>query len=237
MGFLSGLLKLGGLAAAPFTGGASAALTAGLGAAGQIAGMAGQGAAGQRMGENDQISQRNNQRLAAYNTQQNAMSRALENQSGENMQRAQWGVQSDRERARQSVLGSLMKNLQTSRVSSSNPMLQGRIPTYTGGLQASSVLDAMTRQQGQGLLQKALTAQQTGSDVPAATDFLKGVLTPPELEALKKSGLLEKILGAVGLAGSIAGGVASTQTPRLPVVQNTNLAPLAPSVPMNRPGG
>lgn len=180
------------------------------GAIGTIAGMAGGGAAGQRQDENSLIGQRNNQKAALYNTQQGATSRAYENQSGEGLQRAQLGITSDRERARQSMLGSLMKNLQTSQVSSGNPRLAGKIPTFTGGMQASQVLDPMTRAQGQGLMTKALTAQRTGSDVPAATNFLASVLTPPELDALKKSGLLEKILGGIGLAGSVAGGLGAT---------------------------
>lgn len=189
------------------------------GAIGGIAGDAGGGAAGQRQGENALINQRNALKANLYNTQQGATSRAYENQSAEGLQRAQLGITSDRERARQSMLGSLMKNLQTSQVSSSNPRLAGKIPTFSGGLQASSVIDPMTRAQGQGLMSKALSAQQTGSDVPAATNFLASVLTPPELDALKKSGLLEKILGGLGLAGSLIGGagaVAGAAKPKTP---------------------
>jgi hypothetical protein len=184
------------------------------GAIGQVAGLAGGGAGAQRQDENDLIGQRNNQRAAMYNTAQGATSRAYENQSQEGLQRAQLGITSDRERARQSILGSLMKNLQTSQVSSSNPSLAGKIPSYSGGMQASAVLAPMTRQQGQGLMGKALSAQQTGSDVPAATNFLASVLTPPELEALKKSGLLEKILGGVGLGGSLISAAGAMSKPK-----------------------
>jgi len=203
------------------------------GAIGPIAGSAAGGAGQSRQNDNAVIAQNNATRAQLYNTQQQAQMRALENQSGEGLQRSQLGISADRERARQSILGSLMKNLQTSRVSSADPRLRGRIPTFSGGLQASQVLDPLTRQHGAGLMQKALTAQQTGSDVPAATNFLAGVLTPPELELLKKTGLLEKILGGVGLAGSMVGGIAEAR--RLPSTRRAPVSGYAPTVPEHRP--
>ena len=123
-----------------------------------------------------------------YGVQQGATSTALNNQSQENMQRAQLGLQAPSVRARQSVLGSLMENMQPVSVEAKG-QVRGRVPVISGGL-TPAALSANTRQQGAALSKQALEAQLTGSDVPAATNFMGGVLQAPAATDFK-SGILQ----------------------------------------------
>lgn len=113
-----------------------------------------------------------------YGIQQGATTNALANESQENIQRAELGLKAPTARARQSVMGSLMANMQPVTVQNSNPRLAGRVPTISGGL-TPAALGADTRQHGAELSKAALMAQLTGSDVPAATDFRGGILKAP----------------------------------------------------------
>jgi hypothetical protein len=159
----------------------------------------------------------------AMQGQQAATSNALNNQSQEGLQRAQLGLQAPSVRARQSVMGSLMKNLQPTRIQSA-PGQQGHTSSITGGLSAAA-LDPTTRQHGDELMNSALMAQLSGSDVPAATDFKsgiqdwkssvldvpeatdysKGILAPPVMQGYKEPGKMESILSGGGMLGGILG--------------------------------
>lgn len=160
---------------------------------------------------------------AATSGLQNATSRALEAGSAEGMDRARLGLQAPTIRAKQSVLGSLMKNLQPVKIQ--GPAGQrGHESSITGGLSASA-LDPTTRQHGEELMQAALMAQLSGSDVPAATDFKsgiqdwkssvldvpeatdysKGILPPPEMGDYKEAGKLESGLSMGGIIGNLLG--------------------------------
>jgi hypothetical protein len=159
----------------------------------------------------------------AMQGQQTATTNALMSQSNEGLQRAQLGLQAPSIRASQSVRGSLMKNLQPTRIQSA-PGQRGHETTLSGGMNASA-LDPTTRAHGEDLMQKALMAQLSGSDVPAATDFKsgiqdwkssvldapestdysKGILAPPELQGYKDAGKLESILSGLGIGGTILG--------------------------------
>ena len=256
MGWLDTLLKVGGAAAAPFTGGASLALT---GAGGVLGGM-GKGAADERTNVNAFNQNADRTRTSQYTTQQgallnallasgrdkmqgydtkqgatlqslsglqNATSGALANQSAEKLALARLGMEAPNIAAKQSVLGSLMKNLQPH--SFTSPVgQQGHLTKVSGGL-SPTALDPMTRQHGELLMKGALERQLSGNNVPAPTDFMsgiqdwksgvldvpeatdysKGVLTPPELTDYKKAGKGESILsglgGALGLIGAVGG--------------------------------
>lgn len=157
----------------------------------------------------------------AMQGQQAATSRALEAQSGEGLQRAQLGLQAPSIRAKQSLLGSLMQNLQPVNIQT-NARVAASKPTITGGLSPAAI-DPTTRQHGGALMQAALQAQLSGSDIPKATDFKsgiqdwkssiltppdavdfgKGVLTPPELSGYRQPGKGESIMSG----GSIIGGI------------------------------
>lgn len=124
-----------------------------------------------------------------YGIQQGATTSALANQSQENIQRAELGLRAPTARARQSVMGSLMANMQPVTVEGGNPRLAGRVPKISGGL-TPAALGADTRQHGAELSKAALMAQLTGSDVPAATDFRSGILQAPSATDFK-AGILD----------------------------------------------
>jgi hypothetical protein len=209
----------------------------GVGDLASVLGGAGQAAGAQRMGENNQQMDVNRARASVYGTQQGALlnallakerggmdryqsqqgatQTALGQQSNEGMARAQLGLQAPSVRAKQSVLGSLMKNMQDLDIQ--GPASQrGHVPTITGGMRPSN-LDPTTRAHGDELMKAAMQAQLTGSDIPAATDFKSGILappgetdfqsgmiTPPDMGAgLQEEGGLEKTLGAGGTIASI----------------------------------
>jgi hypothetical protein len=277
MSFLSNLLKIGGaglgVAAIPFTGGASGALLpallGGIGAAaggvGNVLGSAGQGQAAERAGQNNFQQNANRDALSSYGTQQSALlqallagdrgamdranlqqgattnamqgrqsatTNALSQQSAEGLARAQLGLQAPSVRAKQSVLGSLMKNLQD--VDIQGPASQrGHVPTITGGMRPSN-LDPQTRAHGEELMKAAMAAQLSGSDIPAATDFKsgiqdwdksvleapaatdysKGILAPPKLAGYEEPGKLETGLSAGGTIASILAALQAAQQQR-----------------------
>jgi hypothetical protein len=66
-----------------------------------------------------------------------------------------------------------------------------------------------TRALGEELTRTALLDQLKGDNFEPLqrTDFQSGVLASPQLQEYQKSGLLEKILGGLGLAGSVVGGI------------------------------
>lgn len=160
---------------------------------------------------------------SAMQGQQAATSNALNNQSAEGLQRAQLGLQAPSVRARQSILGSLMKNLKPAQMQSA-PGQAGHTSSITGGLSASA-LDPMTRAHGDELMKAAMEAQLTGSDVPAATDFKsgiqdwqstildvpeatdysKGILAPPKMQEYEQPSKLETGLSMGGIIGNILG--------------------------------
>lgn len=237
---------------------------------GKLFGGGAQGAAQERAGQNQFTLNKNTQELSKYGTQQNALLSALlargrENQdryqtqqgattnamqgqhgalvagSNEGLQRAQLGLQAPTARARQSVLGSVMKNLQPSSFSVPEGQ-KGRVPTRTGGLTAA-VLDPTTRAHGDELMNAALMAQLSGSDVPKATDFkagdwagsviapppttdyMSGILAPPELGGYKTAGKGESILSGLGVGGGVLGEI-------LKLIQGAQGDPNAPDPAM-----
>lgn len=161
----------------------------------------------------------------AMQGQQSATTNALMSQSNEGLQRAQLGLQAPSVRARQSVMGSLMKNMQPSKFQSA-PGQRGHESSITGGMNASA-LDPTTRQHGDALMKAALEAQLTGSDVPKATDFKsgiqdwkssvldvpeatdysKGILAPPKMQGYQGAGKWETGLSLGGILGNLLGEV------------------------------
>jgi hypothetical protein len=185
------------------------------GAIGKVAGGAAKGSADQRHTENSEVAERNRLLAQLYGTRQNATSNALANTSREQSDHA--GIDLDRRRfaltapsarASQSVRGSLMQNLQPFSVSGLPPEIQSRIPQMSGGL-TPAAFNADTRALGGELTRKALIDQLRGDefDPLEKTDFQGGVLDAPTMEAYQRAGLLEKIMGGVGVVGSLAGGV------------------------------
>jgi len=217
--------KIGAGIAAPFTGGASLAAIPMIDALGQVAGGAAGGAANQRQHENALINQRNSLLAQLFNTQQGATTAALQGQergaldrAGLDLQRRQFALNAPQTRGTQAMRGSLMANLQPTRLSGLPSRISASMPQVSGGLNASA-LSPEVREMGRTLQRQALLDQMKGDtfDPVPETDFKSGVLPLPALEELKKSGLLEKILGGVGLGASIVGGMggAAQTGPRL----------------------
>lgn len=161
----------------------------------------------------------------AMQGRQGAVTHALDAQSAENLNRAQLGLQAPTVRARQSILGSVMKNLQPTQMVVPEGQ-RGHVPTMRGGLNASA-LDPTTRQHGDELAKAALMAQLSGSDVPdktdfmggvqdwgstvlappSATDFKSGLIAPPELGGYKSAGKGESIMSGASVGGGILGEI------------------------------
>lgn len=195
-----------------------------LGASG-IFGGAAKGSADQRASENNQTAQRNQLLAQLYGMNQNAQTNALQNKSAEqlahagvDMDRRKFALQAPNVRASQSVRGSIMQNAKPFQVQASGRVAQ-HIPQISGGL-TPEMFSADTRALGGELSRKALIDQLKGDqfDPLTATDFESGVLPTPKLEEFQRAGLLEKILGGVGLASSLAGGIgAASNVRRVPL--------------------
>lgn len=206
-----------------------AALPAILGGIGRVAGGAAQGSANQRTQENQQALQRSQLLAQLYGVNQNATQRALESGSDERLRQGgldlnqrqfqqgqrEFALQAPSVRGRQAVKGSLMANLQPFSVSGLPDRVQSRIPQLSGGLSPAAFSPEM-RQMGQMLQRDAILGQLKGDPVDTfapqtPTDFSSGVLTPPQIAELEKSGLLEKILGGTGLIGSLLGSLGESR--------------------------
>lgn len=198
---------------------------------GKLFGGAAKGSADQRITENQQrlqqmqaqnsdalqraLLQSNNANTRASMANDNAYQRASMtnannlSRAGLDLDRRRYGLQEPSVQARQALAGSLLSRIK--------PVQINGMPAGMGV--RSSIIDAIgpeAREAGSLLAQRGLSGLQRG---PAQFDALPDAalpnLTLPEFAnlppatqaALQKSGLLEKILGGVGLAGSIIGGL------------------------------
>lgn len=191
------------------------AILAGAGLVGKIAGGAAKGSADQRAIDNNSAAQRNALLANIYGTRQGAQLNAARMGSDEQMAHA--GIDMDRKkfalaapdvRASQAVRGNLLQNIQPVSFSGLPDRVASRIPTMTGGL-TPAALGPEARQMGALLARQAVMNELKGDTFEPLqrTNFQASVLPEPKLEDYQKSGLLEKILGGLGLAGSIAGGL------------------------------
>jgi len=200
------------------------AITGVAGLLGKLFGGAAKGSADQRITENQQrlqqqqgqnsdllqraLLQNNNANTRASMANDNANTRASmqnsDNQfrAGLDLQRKQFTQQEGSTQARQAMAGSLLSRIQPINGSSSNSIINALGP------------DA--REAGSMLAQRGVSGLRSGpskfADIPGVS--LPGLTLPDVLNmppatqaALQKSGLLEKLLGGVGLAGSIMGGL------------------------------
>lgn len=167
---------------------------------GKIFGGAGQGAAQQRLSENQQRLQ------AADAANRDALSRAnLQAQyalSGANLDLAQKQFQQQEPsvQARQAAMGSLLNRIQPLQLSGLSDRVASRMPKM------NSILDAIgpeARAAGALLAARGQNGLESGPTQFAPLPQLN--LPPAHVAALQKSGLLEKILGTVGLVGSTVG--------------------------------
>jgi hypothetical protein len=152
---------------------------------------------------------------------QGATSRALEAQSGEGLERAKLGMAAPSIQAKQSILGSLMKNMQPHEFQSA-PRQQGHLTQVRGGMSAAN-LDPGTRALGGKMIEAALKDpnanipgatdfmggiqdwKSTILDQPAATDYSKGLMKPPDLKGYENAGKGESGMSLASIIGGIGG--------------------------------
>lgn len=195
------------------------AILAAAGAAGKIAGGAAKGSADQRNADNNRKLNQNQLLTQLYGTKQNASMNALLGGSNEQSAHANIDVARRRlaldapgKRASQSVQGSILANAQPFKLSGLPDRVASRIPEMSGGL-TPEMFSADTRALGSELSRTALIDQLRGDnfDPLQKTDFKSGILDDPKLEAYNnKAGLLEKILGGIGMVGSMAGAAGAS---------------------------
>lgn len=209
MSILSTLMKIGGIAAAPFSGGASLALSGGGGlldklggGAGNIAGVAGgaaKGAASGRQLDTQNILSQDALRNSQYGTQQGAEMNA----GNLDLNRKGFEEQARGSRAKQALIGSLLGGgFQPTSISV--PGIKSA--TMSGGLAESLKNPAMQASMAE-LVRQAMAAQLEQGK-PGGETFTGGkVLAPPPLTALPKAGKMENIMGGVGLGGSLLASI------------------------------
>jgi hypothetical protein len=192
---------------------------AGAGLLGKVFSGGAKGASDQRLNENQQRLQQqqihNNDIINRASLQNsaattragmqnsNALDRAGLDLSRKSFQQTEPNVQ-----ARQALTGSLMSRIQPLQMTGLSDRVSARMPKM------NSIIDAIgpeARQAGSLLAQRGLSGLQSGgtqfADLPPVALPPELNLPPATLMALQKSGLLEKIMGGLGLAGSIAGAL------------------------------
>lgn len=207
MGFWSALGSIAGLAAAPFTGGASmipgiiaaAAPVAGgvvdsltssggqtAGNIGQVAGSAADAQAKNRIAQGGLTNSANRNLIDLFNSQ-----------GTQAKDQAAYAATTPTSLAQQAVRGDLISNGQDASFSGLPSYIH--VPTQTGGLRPS-LLSAGTRQMGSNLTREAMMAQLTGEQ---SGWKMPGAPTAPTMAGLPEASGLESTLSGVGLGGSL----------------------------------
>ena len=152
---------------------------------------------------------------------QGATSRALEGQSQEGIELAKLGLTAPSVQAKQSIMGSLMKNMQPRQFTA--PARQaGHLTQMRGGMSPAN-LDPGTRELGAKMIEAALKDpnanipkatdfmggvqdwKSTVLDQPEATDYSKGLMKPPELKGYENAGKGESGMSLAGIIGGLGG--------------------------------
>lgn len=199
MGFWSGLgkglLGAGGVIAAPFTGGASLATI--IPAIGGVASAVASGRAAGRQSEAVLQGANDRSRIAAAQ----ALEDALQGRANLDLRQRQFALAAPGQRAGNSVRGDVLSNVQDAQVMGPVTGTHGRVPTITGGLRPS-LLSGNTRQLGADQSRQALLSQMQGDNF----DKLPPI-NIPQPTPLPQANAFDKILGGVGLAGGLLGGL------------------------------
>ena len=177
---------------------------------GSILGKAGAGQSAERGNQNDYQLRQNALTQQGHQFDMQALLQALAQNESATMDRAKLGISAPRDRARQALLGSLLSNAQTARISAPAGINVGQV---SGGLDISKLLSG-ARQAGSDLTAQATRALQTGSDIPAYTDATSRLTSSPTPAGYKKAGLLESILSGAGGLGALAGGINLLRKPQ-----------------------
>lgn len=192
-------------------------------AIGSIFSGAASGSANRRENQNRQTLNQNQLIAQLYGINQNARMNARQLASGERGRNA--GLDLDRRqhqqdqrrfnlaapsaRASQSVRGSILANAQPVSLSGLPSEVSSRMPRISGGLSPANFTPE-TRQLGQELTRHALMSQLAGDQIDEfdpleSTDFEGAVMDQPRMGGYQRPGLLENILGGLGLGMSAVG--------------------------------
>lgn len=164
----------------------------------QTTGKAAAGAAAGRQQDTQNILTQDALRNSQYGTKQGAEMNA----GNLDLSRKSFEEQARGGRAKQALIASLLGGFQPTSINT--PGIKQS--TISGGL-AESLKSPGAQQSMQELLRQALLAQmQQGS--PQGEQYTGGkVLAPPPIAALPQAGKMEKVLGGVGLGGSILSAI------------------------------
>lgn len=168
---------------------------------GAIASKAGSGASKERENANDFQLRQNQLTQQAHQSDVSSLLEALRQNENAKITRAQLGLQAPSARAKQALLGSLMANARTARVTPPAGIRMGHI---SGGVDLDALL-AHARGAGRTLNTQATSALESGSDVPAYEDATARLTKSPASAGYQKAGAMESLLSLLGLVGAGAG--------------------------------
>jgi hypothetical protein len=192
------------------------------GAIGSIFGKSGEKKADERAAQSNYAAEQ-------ARTQQQALLALLGLQERGTMDRAQLGITAPQDRARQALVGSLLSRLQPTRVTPPAGINMGQI---SGGLGAA-LGGPGAQMAGRLLQQQALQALLSGRDVPAMPNYVQqGMIQQPGYQQPSRG---EGFLSALGLGGSLLGGVLGAIPRKVPSTQNRGYAPYPTAPPRIRP--
>lgn len=192
-GIMSMLSKIGGIAAAPFTGGASLGLTA-LGSMGSVLGKQQEGK-GNAMATQGQIgNQYDRNAIDSYGTAQDAQFKAAQ----QDLTRKQYETTSRSSAGKEALIAMLMQNY--SPTSISTPGIKSS--TISGGMGESlknpQILELLKSIAAKGVTDQATPMTFTGGSL----------LTPPKQTPLPQTGKTDSILNTIARIAQLAGTAA-----------------------------
>lgn len=169
---------------------------------GPLLGKAAGGASSERQNQNDyalrqaQLTQQGHQ----FDTSAGLQAAGMNERA--TLDRANLGIQAPQQRARQALLGSLLKNAKSTKVTPPDGIRMGQV---SGGINDISGLLADARDAGGMLAGNATKAIETGSDVPAYMDVTSQLAKSPDAPSYQGAGKLESLLsGGSSLAAILA---------------------------------
>jgi hypothetical protein len=193
MGILSSLLKIGGVVAAPFSGGASLGLTA-LGNMGSVLGKQQEGAGNAMATQAGLTNQFDRNAIDSYGTAQDAQFKAGQ----QDLDRKGYEAKHQSSAAKEALLAMLMQDYKPSSISTPG------IPqsTVSGGMG-----DMLKSPQILELLKSVAAKNSTAATAPMT--FAGGnVLAPPKQTPLPQAGKSDGILNAIARIAQLAGTAA-----------------------------
>lgn len=184
----------------------------------QILGRGAQGASAERQNRNNFESDRTRLDLQAQQANNsNALAANAQNEAAL-MNRANLGIAAPSARMKQALLGSLIQNARTTRITPPSGIRMGEV---SGGFDLDALLNAAARQAGGTLQGQATAALESGSDIPAMT---RAQINPVNVNMqYQRPGLGETLLSGGGLLSALIGGLGSAvqgngaSRPRLPM--------------------